>query len=100
MGLRPTSFGLEGREERSGIVSDTSERVADRNGLSGVQQNASVHETRTVASQIVEAKGAHRLTEIVRCDTLELMRLVDDSVRVVGDHFAEVILPNGRIGAE
>ncbi len=53
-----------------------------------------------VAHEVVDAVAAHREAEVLRRHILELMRLVDDGVAAARDHFAEVALPDRRVGAE
>ena len=86
-------------EERSRVVAQFHDRPFDL-GLPGGVQRGRAGETFHVAGVVFEPIGADRKPEVLRGNVFELMRLVDHRVGAGGNHFAEGVLPDRRIGAQ
>ena len=87
-------------EQRASGLLNIGERVGGANRQRRVGQVERAERMRRIASQFIEAVRAQRDPEVLSDDILELMRLVDDRQRALGNDFTEAALAHRRVRAQ
>ena len=88
-------------EERARVVAQALDGLGDLVPVAGRSSTPpAATKPLDVARELLDAVGADAEAEVLRGDVFELVRFVEDRAAAGGNHLAERVLADGRVGAQ